>query len=126
MIAGDIAQLARALQHVGKMAQEVFVQLGGGVRHVGEKAEGGHIGKQPPARLAHVDGPGCACARPLGQFGHGLGKLQRAGKVVGGAGGNVAQSGAAVLRQGQQAAHRLIQCRPRRSTPPGRSSRPAG
>ena len=91
VVAGDVGQLAHPLQHIGEVPQQVFIHLGGGIGHVGEQPEGGHIGKGVPLRQAHVDVPQHPLPRHLRQLRQGAGQLQGAGKVVRGARRDVAQ-----------------------------------
>ncbi len=91
MVGAQGVQILHALQNVGEVAQSVFRLLGRGVTGPGEGAEGGHIGKIPLIVPPHIQGNG----RTLGddvrsQVGR-RGDVQGGGKVVGAAGGQVAQ-----------------------------------
>ena len=93
MLLADLGQLLNALQHVGRVAQGVFDALGGGVAGAGKGTEGRHIGEVPLAELACVIGNGSAQNDVLGGLQNVRGELQAGGKIVGGAGGNVADGG---------------------------------
>ena len=103
----QVPQLGGGLQHVGQVAEGALELLGGVVAHVGEDAEGGHVDEGPVVEAAHVAGPG----RPLRRHGrrllHPTGQAQVLGEVVGGAGGNIAQHRRRV--QGEQPRHRLAE-----------------
>ena len=109
LVAGEVHQPPRPLQHIGQVAQQVFGGLGGGVGHVGEQPEGGDVEKLPSAQVPHVDGPGHTAAGHPGQLLGGAGQVDIPGKVIGGARRDIAQNRSLLLGQGEQPAHRLVE-----------------
>lgn len=91
------------------MAQHVFCRLGCGIRHVGEQAKGRHIGKVPAVGPPKVTSTRYAAAGHLGHLGHAPWQADVSGKIVGRAGGDIAQHRAVLLRNGHQAGDRLIE-----------------
>ena len=96
-----------ALQQIGQLAQRVFTALWRGVGHIGKGAEGCHIGKICVAEAAHIQLDRRAADGGLRRLFHAPGQAQGGGKIIGGAGGNIAQHRR--LLAAQQAVDRLVQ-----------------
>ena len=104
----DGGEALHHLQHIGVVAQKVFVLLGGGVGDLRKGSEGGHIEEGLPVEPPHVMGaghPGDGGDRQVGEAVQG--KVQVFGKVVGGAHRDVPQQGG--LGQAGGAGHGLAE-----------------
>ena len=107
MLVANLRQLRNAAEHIGSVAQSVFNGLGGGVAGAGKGAEGSHIGEKSPVEAACV----VVYRTSVHNFLSGLqrlrGDFQAGGKIVGGAGGDIAHGhvGPGHL----QACHRLVE-----------------
>ena len=77
-------------QQISRMAQGVLDILRRGIAGPGKGAEGSHIGEVPGAELAHIVGHGLALQDLLRRLHDIGGELQAAGKIVGGAGRDIA------------------------------------
>ena len=88
------------------MSQGIFYGLGGGIAGAGKSAERGNIGKHSAPEAAYVIAGGRAADNGFGCLQRIGGQPQRAGKIVGRAGRDIANGG---VRPGiQQTCHRLV------------------
>ena len=105
------AERARAVHDVGKTAPDALILLRGLIRHVGEDAEGRHIGEEPvrPER-ADVQRERMPVHDLLRRPDGILGQPERGGHVVDCAAGDVAQRRAFFIRQFHKAGDSLVEC----------------